>query len=58
MRPERFRDALPQTVIDRIWVLYKTGLPDRFYIPQPNQMMCRAEEEGDRHGEVVDRAVA
>lgn len=59
-------EALPQTVLDRIWVLYKSGLPeDRFFstrglyrAPDPNSVKKIAEDDEDRRSAVVDRTLS
>ena len=58
--------ALPLPVISRMWVLYRTGLPEsRFFstrglyrAPDPSKIIFKAAEEEERRGEVVDRAFA
>jgi hypothetical protein len=51
-------NALPQRVINRIWVLYKTGLPEKkfflakglFRAPEPNLIVREFEAEDDLAG--------
>jgi hypothetical protein len=56
--------ALPKTVVARIWILYRSGLPEeRFFstrglyrAPDPNEVVLKAVEDQERREEVVDRA--
>lgn len=56
--------VLPQTVVSRVWLLYRAGLPeDRFFstkglyrAPEPNAIVQRAAEEEERRTDIVDRS--